>query len=271
MQPEHIQGDQHPTRSLEQLEAVVRRGLDTFVEVGQALHEIAEGRLYRQAGYSDFGTYCRERFGFGRARGNELIDAAAIVRDMSAIADMSPPQNAWMARALGRIADPDERAAVWRAVNAPDRPPPTGRRIDEVAQQRRRLFDDWPPPEPLEPHAGWSGRERRLWDQLQAGATVVVNFRTDTNLIAAARTAGLLARIDRESDWGNPFELPADGDRLTVVANYQSHDLPFKPSLHRRRHELRGTALACWCAPDRCHGDVLKAWVDGAAEEGPDR
>jgi Domain of unknown function (DUF4326) len=268
MQPEHSQSGPPATRSLAQLEGVVERGLSTFVEVGRALEEIRTGRLYRDAGYSDFDTYCRERWGWSRARGDAFIRAAGVATELDEISANRPVLNAWQARALGRISDPDERAAVWREVTAPDAPPPTGRLIRQAIDQRQQRLEEWPPPEPLEPHAGWTAREVALWERLERGETVVVNFRADQNLIAAARDAGLFVRIDRESDWGNPFEMPGDGDRYTVVTNYRTHYLPFKPSLERRRGELRGKALGCWCAPDLCHGNVLKAWLE---EEGVPR
>lgn len=91
--------------------------------------------------------------------------------------------------------------------------------------------------------------------QLTAGETVVMNLRTD--LARAVESRGLLVRIDRGSPWGNPFLLPEDGDRPTVIAAYADHYLPHKPSLLSKIHELRGKALGCWCAPESCHGDVL--------------
>ena len=109
--------------------------------------------------------------------------------------------------------------------------------------------------------ASWSDDERGLLKRLRAGETVVVNMRQDAhpNLMTWADDAGLFVRIDRRTDWGNPFEMPADGDRDTVIANYAEHYLPHKPSLLSRLDELRGKALGCWCAPEPCHGDVLKA------------
>ncbi|MEV6791313.1 DUF4326 domain-containing protein [Streptomyces sp. NPDC051320] len=137
--------------------------------------------------------------------------------------------------------------------------------------------DDWVQPTEPTPEAmatpsraparsefdGWSDEERALHRQLASGETVVVSMRRHQNLIAWASTAYLYERIDRRSPWGNPFELPGDGDRGTVIANYEQHYLPYKPSLLDRLHELKGKALGCWCAPDACHGDVLK---DGADE-----
>jgi Domain of unknown function (DUF4326)/ParB-like nuclease domain len=108
--------------------------------------------------------------------------------------------------------------------------------------------------------SGWSEEERFLLKELRAGHTIVVSFREHhSNIVRWAQADGLLVSVDRRTEWGNPFELPYDGDRETVIANYADHFLPHKPSLLSRLHELRGKALACWCSPAPCHGDVLKA------------
>lgn len=108
----------------------------------------------------------------------------------------------------------------------------------------------------------FTDEERVLHKQLIDGDTIVVSLRSHQRLIAWAEAVDLYVRIDRRSPWGNPFELPADGDRDTVIANYERHYLPFKPSLLDRLHELKGKALGCWCAPEPCHGDILKNGAD---------
>ena len=65
------------TDRLVELEQAVDRGLQTFVEVGQALAEIRERKLYR-ASHDTFERYCRERWGFTRRRALQFIDAAAV-------------------------------------------------------------------------------------------------------------------------------------------------------------------------------------------------
>lgn len=108
--------------------------------------------------------------------------------------------------------------------------------------------------------ASWSDEERDLLKRLRDGETVVVSLRgPHNNLIHWADAAGLYMRIDRKTEWGNPFEMPADGDRETVIRNYENHYLPYKPSLLSKVESLRGKALGCWCAPEACHGDLLKA------------
>lgn len=103
-----------------------------------------------------------------------------------------------------------------------------------------------------------SERDKQLITMLKNGETVVVNQKTDLATIAYAESKGLYVRADRFSDWGNPFEMGKDGDRDEVCNNYANHYLPFKPSLLKKVNELRGKALGCWCAPERCHCDTLK-------------
>jgi len=111
--------------------------------------------------------------------------------------------------------------------------------------------------------ATWSDDERDLLKRLRDGQTIVLSLRGAHNdLIEWADAAGLYMRIDRATRWGNPFETPDDGDRATVIRNFARHYLPHKPSLTDRIDELRGKALGCWCAPESCHGDVLKAWAE---------
>ena len=114
--------------------------------------------------------------------------------------------------------------------------------------------------------ATWSDEERDLLKQLRDGETVVVSLRENrhANLIGWADQAGLYVRVDRRTEWGNPFEMPADGDRDTVIANYERHYLPHKPSLQSKLDTLRGKALGCWCAPERCHADVLAVLAGGS-------
>lgn len=117
-----------------------------------------------------------------------------------------------------------------------------------------------PEPKPEVTVTPWSAEETELCTRLEAGETVVISMRAGIHehLQRWAEQHGLFVRIDRRSDWGNPFELPGDGDRETVIANYDQYYLPHKPSLLSRLSELRGKALGCWCAPEACHGDVLK-------------
>jgi hypothetical protein len=110
----------------------------------------------------------------------------------------------------------------------------------------------------------WTNDELALRDKLEAGNAVVVNYDHHQRLIAWAHEADLLVRIDRKSIWGNPYVMDEDGTRAEVIANYRDHYLDFKPSLLLRiGDDLEGKALACWCAPEPCHGDILLDALEG--------
>lgn len=110
----------------------------------------------------------------------------------------------------------------------------------------------------------WTTDESRLQDKMRAGETIVVSMRGPghARIIAWADQHGHLVRVDRKTMWGNPFVIPDDGDRDQVIAKYRKYYLPHKPALLSTVGELKGLALACWCAPAACHGDVLAAMAD---------
>lgn len=93
---------------LESLETVIERGLSSFVEVGTALMQIREERLYR-ASHDTFENYCRERWGFGRDRGEQLIRAAEVVTLMPTIVGIPAIANEAQARALGPVRNEPEK------------------------------------------------------------------------------------------------------------------------------------------------------------------
>lgn len=102
----------------------------------------------------------------------------------------------------------------------------------------------------------WTAEEKDRRQLVLDGNTILINLKTDDNLRTWAEMNDLLIRIDRGSEWGNPFVLGKDGNRDTVCNNYSVY-LGMKPSLLRKLPELKGKVLGCWCYPERCHGDEL--------------
>lgn len=67
-----------PERSdLRRLESIIEKGKQTFVEVGQALKQIRDEKLYREK-WNTFDAYCEDRFDFKRRYADRLIEAAEI-------------------------------------------------------------------------------------------------------------------------------------------------------------------------------------------------
>ncbi|HET7037948.1 MAG TPA: hypothetical protein VFI42_19905, partial [Thermomicrobiaceae bacterium] len=92
------------TLRLAELEAVIERGVPTFMEVGQALAEIRDARLYRET-HTTFEAYCRERWGFTSSRARQLIGASR-----QATVTAVTPRTEWEARRL-RAGEPEPPSA----------------------------------------------------------------------------------------------------------------------------------------------------------------
>ena len=79
---------------------------------------------------------------------------------------------------------------------------------------------------PADPFERWEQSEIDRMEQVKKGITVVANQKTDRNLIQWAENNNCYVRVDRYSDWGNPFLMPQDGDRDEVCdwfAEYFDH------------------------------------------------
>ena len=57
--------------------------------------------------------------------------------------------------------------------------------------------------------------------------------------------------------WGNPFKIGPHGTRDDVVRKYEEWIRSQPDLVQQAKNELKGKVLACWCAPEACHGDVL--------------
>jgi hypothetical protein len=105
--------------------------------------------------------------------------------------------------------------------------------------------------------AEWTEDELDRKGRAEDGDCVLADMHGDEALIAWARDNDRFVRIDRASDWGNPFEIPNDGDRDEVILKFEKFYWPHKPALLEQVPALAGKVLACWCYPERCHGHVI--------------
>ena len=127
-------------------EARIERGLATFVDVGQALLEVRDGRLYR-AEHGTFEGYCRERWGMSRQRAGQLIDASEVVGAMTTTVDTpvgemgttvpTPPSSERVARELAPLrSDPPRLREAWSEAVQEHGPEPTAAEVREVARRK---------------------------------------------------------------------------------------------------------------------------------------
>lgn len=97
------------TKALAECEAVIERGRETFIAVGQALLRIRDERLYRAA-HKTFEDYCRDRWGWSRSHAYRQIEAAEVAENLSPIGDI--PENESQARMLVGL-PPETQREVW--------------------------------------------------------------------------------------------------------------------------------------------------------------
>jgi len=101
---------------LNECEAVIERGLKTFVEVGNALLAIREAKLYR-LDYETFEEYCQERWGFTNEYARLNMRAAEVVKRIQETPTMVGvlPTTESQARPLTQL-EPEEQAVAWQRV-----------------------------------------------------------------------------------------------------------------------------------------------------------
>ena len=118
-------------------------------------------------------------------------------------------------------------------------------------------------------------RERRHAEtlfHLQAGGANILNLRHfpgDTS--AEALLARGILRVDRATEWGNPYPIGTRfGSRAEVIERYRrdlwrrirSGDLPLA-----KLAAVAHLRMACHCAPLPCHAEVLARAARWAAAE----
>ena len=107
------------SQRLEELEKTIARGQKTFVEVGRALAEIRDLRLYKRE-YGGFAEYCQAKWGWNKSYAYYMIDSAEVVKALpEKVSTLVDTETA--ARELGK-APPEQRAGIIEAVVAEGTP-----------------------------------------------------------------------------------------------------------------------------------------------------
>ena len=104
-----------PISRLAELESIVERGLATFVEVGNALLEIRNSRLYRPD-FINFKEYCSTRWEMSRPRAYQLIEADWSPRICLPSVDIKPTSERQV-RPLTKL-ESDQQREAWKMATA---------------------------------------------------------------------------------------------------------------------------------------------------------
>lgn len=118
---------------LKVLEKIIKSGEKTFIEVGLALAEIQERKLYR-AEHGTFEKYCERTYGWSKQHGYRLINAAPIAKSnpqvtnlaaAKALAKVPPPRRPGVVQKIVAAGQKVTAAAVSKAFGGPPRKPAT--------------------------------------------------------------------------------------------------------------------------------------------------
>jgi hypothetical protein len=97
---------------LKHLENIIANNQYRFYEIGQALKEIRDSRLYKQVLFTTFEAYARDRWDIGRSQAYRLINAYSVIGNLSPIGDRLPG-NETQTRPLVPLAPPEQRK-IWK-------------------------------------------------------------------------------------------------------------------------------------------------------------
>jgi ParB family chromosome partitioning protein len=132
------------SKRLISLEAVITKGLNNFIEVGEALLEIRDSRLYRIE-HGTFETYCREKWGMSKQRANQLVSAASVVDTISkTTTTVVAPSSERQARPLTSL-EPEIQREAWKEVvhqSQETGKPITAATVQQVAEQWKPINQD---------------------------------------------------------------------------------------------------------------------------------
>lgn len=193
---------------LAQLEIVIKRGQDTFVEVAEALIEIRDGRLYR-SNYDTFEAYCKSEWGWSAAYGHKLIQSGNVVKSLPPVQQKTIRSEA-VARELAKV---PQRRRVEVLIKAEDE---TGGKV--TAKAVKEVFASLPqrkkaPAKVSGPKDG-TGLEippERLefWNRNEEAQGILSTISRLKGILERAREEGdlLFAEIDFVSDIGKLTSL----------------------------------------------------------------
>ena len=122
---------------LQELEAIVAQGLQTFYEVGQALIEIRDRKLYRET-HKTFEAYCKEKWSLTRPRAYQFISASEVVQNLSTMVDKFPTSERQV-RPLTKL-PPAQQLEIWqKAVEESPNGTPTAKIVEHLVKEQENF------------------------------------------------------------------------------------------------------------------------------------
>jgi hypothetical protein len=183
------------SQKLEECEAVIERGIRTFIEVGSALATIRDNHLYKADGYYSFHDYLKARWDLSVSRAYQMIDASRVTRELSTIVETPEllPATESQARELVGL-DAQQAAQVMAETAARVRGKVTAKKIRETRERITNPPQQKPkPPKPqptptverdvndehyyCDDETWWKQEALAAWDENPDAFTLAPRFR----------------------------------------------------------------------------------------------
>jgi ParB family chromosome partitioning protein len=130
------------SHELERCEVVIKQGLKTFIEVGEALFIIRDKRLYRRE-FNTFEDYCQEKWSMPRRHVNRMIAASETIINLGPIGPILPESESQV-RPLTNL-EPEIQKEVWKEVvkqSEETRQPITAAKVQEIVEHWKPLNEE---------------------------------------------------------------------------------------------------------------------------------
>lgn len=142
-------------KEMERLEGIISRSQQAFYEVGVALAEIRDKKLYRDvSGFATFEEYCKVKWGFSRRNAYYLIEASIVVDNVNNCSHVPTAES--QARPLAKL-EPEQQVVAWqKAIDiTPTGKPITAALVSRVVKQMTKKEDEDEAPVPKQkfPHS----------------------------------------------------------------------------------------------------------------------
>jgi hypothetical protein len=116
-------------------ESVIQKSISSFYEMGSALKEIRDGKLYKDK-FETFEEYCTTTWEVGRSYVNKMISGSEVVNNLGTIVPI-PPQTESQVRPLTKL-EPDQQLEAWNELMKQaeeTKEPITAKKVEEVVHK----------------------------------------------------------------------------------------------------------------------------------------
>ena len=264
----------------------------------QGILEVRNSKLYRLE-FDTFEEFCGSELGFSDRHARRLMDSVDVVENLKVDPGVRLPKYEKHARPLSKL-EPEVQREAWNETLETFGNDITAKKVEQIASEYKEVNEfvkeakneqgsmfvepmtekqilakakelkaqrgeDFKAKRALKIESKAAGEiseeERDMIEDCKNGNTVVININKHFHVLKWAEDNNKMQRVDRYSEFGNPFYLDSDGDRDHVCDAF-GRFLEDKTSLHIKVKGLKGKVLGCHCAPLRCHGEILKDWAD---------